>query len=106
MMHTPPNAGVPSAETNDATFFGIPVGRFGFFSSLLLSAATGFMAFFLTTFCSIFGVMLYDGIHHLSLQNLNISYKFIAAPVGLTALLFSLAYLLSLWVRRKLAGQN
>ncbi len=106
MTPTHPTTAVPPAQTNDATFFGIPIGQFGFFSSLLLSAATGFMAFFLTTFCSIFGVMLYDGIHHLSLQNLNISYKFIAAPVGLTALLFSLAYLLSLWVRRKLAGQN
>jgi hypothetical protein len=50
--------------------------------------------------------MIYDSIHHLSLQNLNISYKFIAAPVGIAAMLFSLAYLLSLWVRRKLAGQD
>ncbi len=106
MTHTHPIQAEHSVEKKDATFFGIPIGRFGFFSSLLLSAASGFMAFFLTTFFSIFGVMIYDGLHHLSLQNLNISYRFIAAPVGLTAMLFSLAFLMNLWIRRKLAGQN
>ena len=90
----------------DATLFGIPVGRFGFFSSLLVSVASGFLVFFLSTFCAIVGVMIYDSAHHISMQNLNISYKFIAAPVGLTAMLFSLAYLLSLWIRRKLASQK
>ncbi len=105
MANTQP-ASVPPAPRADSTVFGVPVGRFGLFSSVLLSAAAGFLAFFLTTFCSIFGVMIYDSIHHLSLQNLNISYKFIAAPVGIAAMLFSLAYLLSLWVRRKLAGQD
>ncbi len=96
----------PPATTADATLFGIPVGRFGFFSSLLVSVASGFMAFFLTTFCAIFGIMIYDSAHHLPMQNLNISYRFIAAPVGLTAMLFSLAYLFSIWIRRKLAGQK
>ena len=105
MANTQPTSALPT-PIPDSTVFGVPVGRFGFFSSLLLSAAAGFLAFFLTTFCSIFGVMIYDSIYHLSLQNLNISYKFIAAPVGMTAMLFSLAYLLSLWVRRKLAGQD
>lgn len=94
-----------SNSAREATFFGIPIGRFGLFTSLLLGAAAGFMAFFATTFCAIFGVIIYDALHHLSIQNLSISYKFIAAPVGLTAMLVSLAYLLSLWLRRKLAGQ-
>jgi hypothetical protein len=94
-----------STGAPEATFFGIPIGRFGLLSSLLLGAAAGFMAFFATTFCAIFGVIIYDALNHLSIQNLSISYKFIAAPVGLTAMLVSLAYLLSLWVRRKLAGQ-
>ncbi len=106
MSNPQPASGLPSPVAGDSKIFGIPIGGFGFFSSLLLSAASGFLAFFLTTFCSIFGVIIYDSIYHLSLQNLNISYKFIAAPVGLTAMLFSLAYLLSLWIRRKLADQN
>ena len=94
----------PLTDASEPTFFGIPLGRFGFFSSLLLSASAGFLTFFLATFCSIFGVIVYDSLHHLSLQNLSISYKFIAAPIGLTAMLISLAYLMSLWIRRKLAG--
>ena len=106
MPHQRPAPGQVPATAAEPTFFGIPIGRFGFFSSLLLGAAAGFLAFFLTTFCSIFGVMIYDGIHHLSLQNLSISYKFIAAPVGLTAMLVSLAYLMNLWLRRKLADPS
>ena len=105
MTQSSPAAGTQAASASEATFFGIPIGRFGLFASLLLGAASGFMAFFLTTFCAIFGVIFYDALHHLSIQNLSISYKFIAAPVGLTAMLVSLAYLLSLWIRRKLAGQ-
>ena len=106
MTQSSPAAAAQSTSAREATFFGIPVGRFGFFSSLLLGAASGFLAFFLTTFCAIFGVIFYDALHHVSIENLSISYKFIAAPVGLTAMLVSLAYLLSLWLRRKLAGQD
>ncbi len=106
MTNAPHASTSPSTTAAEATLFGIPIGRFGFFSSLLVSVASGFIAFFFTTFCAIFGVMIYDGAHHLPMQNLNISYRFIAAPVGLAAMLFSLAYLLSLWIRRKLAGQK
>ncbi len=96
---------IPSTDASEPTFFGIPIGRFGFFSSLLLGASAGFLTFFLATFCSIFGVIIYDGTHHLSLQNLSISYKFIAAPIGLTSMLVCVAYLMSLWIRRKLSGR-
>ena len=99
-------SGVPPTGGQDAKLFGIPLGRFGLLSSLLLSVAAGFLAFFFTTFFAIFGVVIYDGIHHLSLENLAISYKFISAPIGAMAMLFSLAYLMSVWVRRKLAGQD
>ncbi|HEX4021654.1 MAG TPA: hypothetical protein VHX63_10945 [Acidobacteriaceae bacterium] len=99
-------SGVPPTGDQDAKLFGIPLGRFGLFSSLLLSVAAGFMAFFFTTFFAIFGVVIYDSFYHLSMQNLSISYKFISAPIGVMAMLFSLAYLLSIWVRRKLAHHD
>lgn len=98
-------SGLPPTD-NEAKLFGIPIGRFGLFFSLLLSVAAGFMAFFFTTFFAIFGVAIYDGIHHLSMQNLAISYKFISAPIGVMAMLFSLAYLMSIWVRRKISGRD
>ncbi|HUZ05733.1 MAG TPA: hypothetical protein VMU62_10275 [Acidobacteriaceae bacterium] len=97
---------IPLTGGSAAKFFGIPIGKFGLFASLLLSLTAGCVAFFVTTFFAIFGVMIYDGIHHLSIQNLNISYKFISAPIGGMAMLFSMAYLLSIWIRRKMADQD
>lgn len=96
----------PDAAGKDTTIFSIPIGKLGFFSCVLMGAASGFMAFFFTLFCAILGIMIYDTATGTSMLNLTISYRYIAAPVGVLVMLISLAYLLTLWTRRKLAGRE
>jgi hypothetical protein len=92
------------AEKNDVTIFQIPIGKLGLLSSLLMGGACGFIAFFVTFFLAIVGVTIYDAATKTSMLNLDISYRYIAAPVGLLAMAISLAYLLTVWVRRKMSG--
>jgi hypothetical protein len=80
--------------------FGVPVGDLGFFATLLMGAATGFIFFFATTFCGIVGIALHNGITHRP-ADFAMSYR-IAFPVGLAAGAIALTYLGSLWVKRKL----
>jgi uncharacterized membrane protein len=80
--------------------FGVPVGDFGFFASLLVSVAAGFLTFFAMTFLSIVGVSIYKGITH-SPITLAVSYKYIAFPAAVLVLLVALTFLMTVWVRRK-----
>lgn len=91
-------------EKNEVTIFKIPIGRLGLLSSLLMGGACGFIVFFVTFFLAIVGMMIYDAATKTSMLNLDISYRYIAAPVGLLAMAISLAYLLTVWVRRKMSG--
>jgi TRAP-type C4-dicarboxylate transport system permease small subunit len=88
----------------DVTIFKIPIGKLGLLSSLLMGGACGFIVFFVTFFLAIVGMMIYDAATHTSMLNLDISYRYIAAPVGLVAMAISLTYLLTVWVRRKMSG--
>lgn len=69
-----------------------------------MGGACGFIVFFVTFFLAIVGMMIYDAATKTSMLNLDISYRYIAAPVGLLAMAISLAYLLTVWVRRKMSG--
>lgn len=89
---------------NDATIFKIPIGKLGLLSSLLMGGACGFIVFFVTFFLAIIGMTIYDAATHTSMLNLDISYRYIAAPVGLLAVAISVTYLLTVWVRRKISG--
>ena len=91
-------------EPRDTTIFRIPVGKLGFIGCLLIGGASGFIVFFITFFLAIIGVCIYDSATGTSMLNLNISYLYIAAPVGIVAMVVNLTYLLSLWARRKFAG--
>jgi hypothetical protein len=93
-----------NTSTSRGRVFGIPLGDFGIFSSLLLSFALGFMAFFGATFLAIFALLFYNqGGHH----NVDFAdtYKFVGLPVGLIALALSLALFGFLWIRRKVSGR-
>jgi hypothetical protein len=95
----------PSNPKNqDVTIFKIPIGKLGLFSSLLMGGACGFIVFFVTFFLAIVGMMIYDAATKTSMLNLDTSYRYIAAPVGLIAMAISLTYLLTIWVRRKMSG--
>jgi hypothetical protein len=86
-----------------ARFFGIPVGDFGPFATVLISASIGALTFFIATFLSIFGIVIYNAFgHHV---DFNVSYRWIALPAGVLMLLVSLTYLGSLWIRRKSRGE-
>lgn len=89
-----------------ATFFGIPIDRFGPISSIVIALAIGFMALCASLFLSIIGLMIYDAATHTSMLNVTISYRYIATPVGVVVAAISLVYLMSIWVRRKLAGAD
>lgn len=90
--------------SKDVTIFKIPIGKLGLLSSILMGGACGFIVFFVTFFLAIVGMMIYDAATGTSMLNLDISYRYIAAPVGLVAMAISLTYLLSVWVRRKMSG--
>ena len=80
-------------------FFGIPLGDFGFFTSLLIALAVGFLSFFLFTFLAIVGIMIYNGMGHR--VDYAESYKYISFPAGCVVLAISLVFFGTLWLRRK-----
>lgn len=93
-----------SAGQPDTTVFGVPIGKLGLIASILIGAASGMIVFFVTFVLAIIGVAIYDSATGRSLLNLNISYLYIAAPVGVLALLVTIGYLLTKWARRRISG--
>ena len=81
--------------------FGVPLGDLGWLSSLLMSFALGFAAFFAATFCAIIGTLFYNTATHHAID-FSLTYKRVGLPVGLLALVLTLGYLGTLWVRRQL----
>jgi hypothetical protein len=81
------------------TIFGIPLGDLGFFTSLIMAVAFGFLSFFLFSFLAIIGISVYNRMgHHLDLAD---SYKYISFPAGCVVLAISLIFFGTLWMRRK-----
>lgn len=92
-------------KTSDGVLFGIPVGDFGWFSSLLIGFALGFAAFFAATFLGIFFILFYNTLgHHTGPAAIDYAYSYrrFGFPAGVLVALFALGYLATLWVKRKL----
>jgi hypothetical protein len=83
--------------------FGIPLGDFGFFTSVLMAFTVGFLSFFLFTFLAIVGVMIYNGMGHQ--VDYSASYKYISFPAACVVLIASLIFFATLWLRRKTSGR-
>ena len=81
--------------------FGVPLGGLGWFTSLLMSFALGFAAFFAATFCAIVGILFYNTATHHAVD-FSLTYSRVGLPVGVLVLLVTLLYLGTLWVRRQL----
>jgi hypothetical protein len=79
--------------------FGIPLGELGWFGTVLIALASGFLTFFATTFCAIFGILFYNLATH-GTVDFAISYRWVGFPAGLLVLAFSSVYLGRLWLRR------
>lgn len=87
-----------SASKAERQVFRIPLGRLGWFASLLLSLAAGLLAFCATCFAAIFAVLFYNSMGHQ--VDFAVTYKYAALPAGLAVLAACLVYLGALWTRR------
>jgi hypothetical protein len=83
----------------DGQLFGIPLGDMGWFASLLMGAATGMAAFFLSTFFAIFSLLFYQGAsgHHVDFA---IAYRWVGFPVGVVVMAAALGFLGVQWGKR------
>ena len=81
--------------------FGFPLQGFGLFTSLLLSFATAFFTFFLSTTLAIFALLTWNIFGHHTVSYAA-SYRFVGLPAALLALAVALPVFLLLWIRSKL----
>ncbi len=81
--------------------FGVPVGDLGWFATLLMSLASGFVGFFAATFLGIASILIYNTAGHHT-ADFAWSYRRIGLPVGVAIAVLALGYLGSLWARRQL----
>lgn len=86
-------------NSSEGRLFGIPLGDLGWFASLLMTLACGFIGFFAATFLGIFGLLIYGSVTH-SAVNYSITYMKIGIPAGLIVLVVVGAYLGTLWAKR------
>jgi len=77
----------------------VPLRDLGWFGSLLISLASGFLAFFASTFCAIFVILISNSTSHRNID-FGISYRDIGLPIGLIVLVIALGYLGTLWLKR------
>jgi hypothetical protein len=92
----------PHSHTPRAgVLFGVPVGDLGWFTTIIMSLAIGFAAFFAATFVSIMSILIYNTAGHHT-ADFAISYRRFGLPIGLVVAVLALSYLGSLWVRRQL----
>jgi hypothetical protein len=102
MAHASQNGSSASPRTFGAGYlFGVPLGDLGWFTSLLMSFALGFTAFFAATFCAIVGILFYNTATHHAVD-FSLTYSRVGLPVGVLVLLVALLYLGTMWVRRQL----
>ena len=71
----------------------------GWFASLLMGVASGFMAFFASTFCAIVFILIYNTALHGSID-FALSYRRVGFPIGVVVMALALSYLGTLWFKR------
>jgi len=87
------------ARNPQSNLFGVPLGDLGWFASLLIGTAAGFVAFFATTFLGIVGIMIYNSTGHHTVDY-ALSYRRGGLTVGLITLVAAWTYLGALWAKR------
>lgn len=100
MVQHSPN-GRLTRQHGPGTLFGVPIGDLGWFTSLIMSIASGFVAFFAATFLAIVSILLLNSFAQKSID-FTLSYRDIGLPIGLAVLLIALIYLGTLWAKRQL----
>lgn len=89
----------PQGQGGRGRLFGVPLGELGLFSSLLIGAATAFMAFFAATFAGIVGITIYNAATHHSVDY-ALSYECGGVIAGIVTLVVAWGFLGTQWVRR------
>ena len=93
------SASTASSPTPAGNLFGVPLGNMGWFASLLMAVASGFMAFFASTFCAIVFILIFNTAAHGAID-FTISYRMVGLPVGLVVMSAALVYMGTLWCKR------
>jgi hypothetical protein len=100
MSQSSPTNAHPTPRTFAAGYlFGIPLADLGWFGSLLIGVASGFFAFFASTFCAIFVILICNTAFHGTID-FALSYRRVGFPIGLVVMTFALLYLGTLWFKR------
>ncbi len=100
MTHSSPTPARATPQTVGAgTLFGVPFGDLGWFASLLMGVASGFLAFFAATFCAIVFILVYNTAAHGSID-FALSYRRVGLPIGLVVMALALGTLGTLWLKR------
>ena len=91
-------------DSTSKSFLGFPLEGFGLFTSLLLTTASGFLAFFLVTAISIFALLIWNqGMgHHVNYAD---SYLFVGFPTAVAVWTIALCVFGTLWVRAKITAK-
>lgn len=79
-------------------FLGAPVGDFTVFQTILLSLASGAVAFFAGTFLAIMSMLVMTMFGHK--PDFSIAYRWVGVPLGLTVLVIAAVFLTSALVAR------
>jgi hypothetical protein len=90
-----------TAITSSATgkkFLGFPLEGFGFFTSMLLTFAAGFLAFFAATTLAIFGFLIWNLISGVKPDYAK-TYLYVGLPAGLIVLVIAVIVFGTLWLR-------
>jgi hypothetical protein len=88
-----------SRPSGAGTLFGVPLGDMGWFASLLMACATGFMAFFAATFCAIVFILIDNTAAHGTID-FALSYRRVGFPIGVIVMAVALCYMGTLWIKR------
>jgi len=100
MTLTTPAAAPTAPRTIGAGYlFGVPLGDLGWFGSLLMGVASGFIAFFASTFCAIVFILVYNTALHGNID-FALSYRRVGFPIGVVVMAVALSYLGTLWFKR------
>jgi hypothetical protein len=100
MTQTSPTNAPATPRTFGAGYlFGMPLGDLGWFGSLLIGVASGFLAFFASTFCAIVFILVYNTATHGNID-FALSYRRVGFPIGVVVMAFALSYLGRLWLKR------
>jgi len=96
---SPSNAPAAPRTFAEGYLFGVPLGNLGWFATLLMAVASGFVAFFASTFCAIVFILIHNSAARRQID-FALSYRRVGLPVGLIVLALALGTLGTLWLRR------